>query len=71
VYYRKLAHGKEVTVKRLMILNILQEEDSQFFSEVHSNKVNMQTLTFAYTSIKFHNVLNCSELIIFVIEYFK
>ncbi len=57
MYYGKLADGKEVAVKRL-ILNILQEEDSQFFSEVHSDKVNMQTLTFAYTSIKFLNILN-------------
>jgi hypothetical protein len=73
VYYGKLSDGKilpEVAVKRL-ILNILHEEDSQFSNEVHSDKVNMQTLTFAYTSIKFHNELNCSELIIFVIEYSK
>jgi len=73
VYYGKLSDGKilrEVAVKRL-ILNILHEEDSQFFNEVHSDEVNMQPLTFAYTSIKFHNELNCSELIIFVIEYSK
>jgi serine/threonine protein kinase len=60
VYYGKLADGKEVAVKKLN-LNILREEDSQFFNEVHSDKVNLQTLTFAYTSIKFHKVLNCSE----------
>lgn len=60
VYYGKLADGKEVAVKKLN-LNILREEDSQFFNEVHSDKVNLQTLTYAYTSIKFHKVLNCSE----------
>jgi serine/threonine protein kinase len=60
VYYGKLADGKEVAVKKLN-LNILREEDPQFFNEVHSDKVNLQTLTFAYTSIKFHKVLNCSE----------
>ncbi len=65
VYYGKLTDGTEVAVKRLML------KDSQFFNEVHSNKVNMQTLKFAYTSIKFHNVLSCSELIIIVIEHSK
>ncbi len=57
--FARVYYGKEVAVKRLIL------KDSQFFNEVHSDKVNMQTLTFAYTSIKFHNVLNCSELINF------